>query len=183
MPLNTNIKKVLVIGSGPIVIGQAAEFDYAGTQACLALKEEGLEVVLVNSNPATIMTDSTIADHVYIEPLTLDYLKMIIQKEKPDSILSTLGGQTGLTLSMQLAKEGFLKKYESADGALYQYNRKGECDRHFHLKCLACGKIIHLDCELMHSISDHIAKDHSFAVDISRTVIYGCCANCQTAKS
>ena len=111
MPLNTNIKKVLVIGSGPIVIGQAAEFDYAGTQACLALKEEGLEVVLVNSNPATIMTDSTIADHVYIEPLTLDYLKMIIQKEKPDSILSTLGGQTGLTLSMQLAKEGFLKKY------------------------------------------------------------------------
>ena len=84
MPLNTNLKKVLVIGSGPIVIGQAAEFDYAGTQACLALKEEGLEVVLVNSNPATIMTDSTIADHVYIEPLTLDYLKMIIEKEKPD---------------------------------------------------------------------------------------------------
>ena len=112
MPLNTNIKKVLVIGSGPIVIGQAAEFDYAGTQACLALKEEGLEVVLVNSNPATIMTDSAIADHVYIEPLTLDYLKMIIKKEKPDSILSTLGGQTGLTLSMQLAKEGFLKKYD-----------------------------------------------------------------------
>ncbi len=108
MPLNPNIKKVLVIGSGPIVIGQAAEFDYAGTQACLAIKEEGLEVVLVNSNPATIMTDQTIADHVYIEPLTLDYLKMIIKKEKPDSILSTLGGQTGLTLSMQLAKEGFL---------------------------------------------------------------------------
>lgn len=111
MPLNPKIKKVLVIGSGPIVIGQAAEFDYAGTQACLALKEEGLEVVLVNSNPATIMTDSTIADHVYIEPLTLDYLKMIIQKEQPDSILSTLGGQTGLTLSMQLAKEGFLKRH------------------------------------------------------------------------
>ena len=108
MPLNSNLKKILVIGSGPIVIGQAAEFDYAGTQACLALKEEGLEVVLVNSNPATIMTDSTIADHVYIEPLTLDYLKMIIEKEKPDSILSTLGGQTGLTLSMQLAKERFL---------------------------------------------------------------------------
>lgn len=93
------------------MIGQAAEFDYAGTQACLALKEEGLEVVLVNSNPATIMTDSTIADHVYIEPLTLDYLKMIIEKEKPDSILSTPGAQTGLTLSMQLAKEGFLTNH------------------------------------------------------------------------
>ena len=110
MPLNPNLKKVLVIGSGPIVIGQAAEFDYAGTQACRALKEEGLEVVLVNSNPATIMTDTAMADHVYVEPLTLDFLKLIIQKEKPDSILSTLGGQTGLTLSMQLAKEGFLEK-------------------------------------------------------------------------
>ena len=108
MPLNPNLKKVLVIGSGPIVIGQAAEFDYAGTQACRALKEEGLEVVLVNSNPATIMTDSAMADHVYIEPLSLDFLKKIIREERPDSILSTLGGQTGLTLSMQLAKEGFL---------------------------------------------------------------------------
>ncbi len=110
MPLNPKLKKVMVIGSGPIVIGQAAEFDYAGTQACRALKEEGLEVVLVNSNPATIMTDAAMADHVYVEPLTLDFLKKIIQKEKPDSILSTLGGQTGLTLSMQLAKEGFLEK-------------------------------------------------------------------------
>ncbi|MDO4292257.1 MAG: carbamoyl-phosphate synthase large subunit [Eubacteriales bacterium] len=110
MPLNPNLKKVMVIGSGPIVIGQAAEFDYAGTQACRALKEEGLEVVLVNSNPATIMTDAAMADHVYVEPLTLDFLKKIIQKEHPDSILSTLGGQTGLTLSMQLAKEGFLEK-------------------------------------------------------------------------
>ena len=98
MPLNKNLKKVMVIGSGPIVIGQAAEFDYAGTQACRALKEEGLEVVLVNSNPATIMTDSAIADQVYIEPLTLEVVKRIIDKEKPDSILSTLGGQTGLTL-------------------------------------------------------------------------------------
>ena len=108
MPLNPNLKKVMVIGSGPIVIGQAAEFDYAGTQACRALKEEGLEVVLVNSNPATIMTDAAMADHVYVEPLTLDFLKKIIKKEHPDSILSILGGQTGLTLSMQLAKEGFL---------------------------------------------------------------------------
>ena len=111
MPLNKEIKKVLVIGSGPIIIGQAAEFDYAGTQACRALKEEGLEVCLVNSNPATIMTDNLMADQIYIEPLTLKTVKRIIKKEKPDSILSTLGGQTGLTISMQLAKEGFLDKH------------------------------------------------------------------------
>ena len=111
MPLRQDIKKVLVIGSGPIVIGQAAEFDYAGTQACRTLREEGLEVVLVNSNPATIMTDKAMADRIYIEPLTIDTLKRIIEKEKPDSVLSTLGGQTGLTLSMQLAKEGFLKQH------------------------------------------------------------------------
>ena len=96
MPLNKNLRKILVIGSGPIVIGQAAEFDYAGTQACRALKEEGLEVVLVNSNPATIMTDNAMADKIYIEPLTLETLKRIILLEKPDSVLSTLGGQTGL---------------------------------------------------------------------------------------
>ena len=108
MPLNPQLHKVLVIGSGPIVIGQAAEFDYAGTQACRALREEGLEVVLINSNPATIMTDGAMADHVYIEPLTLETVRRIIQKEKPDGLLSTLGGQTGLTLSMQLAREGFL---------------------------------------------------------------------------
>ncbi|MEG1394292.1 MAG: carbamoyl-phosphate synthase large subunit, partial [Clostridia bacterium] len=110
MPLNKNLHKVMVIGSGPIVIGQAAEFDYAGTQACRALKEDGLEVVLVNSNPATIMTDNAVADRIYIEPLTLTTVKRIIEKERPDSLLSTLGGQTGLTLSMQLAKEGFLDK-------------------------------------------------------------------------
>ncbi len=109
MPLRNDIKKVLVIGSGPIVIGQAAEFDYAGTQACRALKQEGLEVVLVNSNPATIMTDKAMADKIYIEPLTLEVLRRIIKIEKPDSLLSTLGGQTGLTLSMQLAEEGFLE--------------------------------------------------------------------------
>ncbi len=110
MPLNSKLKKVMVIGSGPIVIGQAAEFDYAGTQACRALKEEGLEVVLVNSNPATIMTDKHMADSIYIEPLCLETVKRIIAKEKPDGLLSTLGGQTGLTLSMQLAKEGFLEE-------------------------------------------------------------------------
>lgn len=111
MPFNKKIKKVLVIGSGPIVIGQAAEFDYAGTQACRALKEDGVEIILVNSNPATIMTDKVMADKIYIEPLNLPTIEKIIEKEKPDSILSGFGGQTGLTLSMQLAKNGFLKSH------------------------------------------------------------------------
>ena len=111
MPLNRDIKKVMVIGSGPIIIGQAAEFDYAGTQACRALREDGIEVVLVNSNPATIMTDNNMADRIYIEPLTIPVLERIIKKEKPDSLLSTLGGQMGLTLSMQLFKSGFLGKH------------------------------------------------------------------------
>ena len=111
MPKNQDVKKVLVIGSGPIVIGQAAEFDYAGTQACRSLKEEGVEVVLVNSNPATIMTDKDIADEVYIEPLTVKVLEQIIEKEKPDSILPTLGGQAGLNLGMELDESGFLKAH------------------------------------------------------------------------
>ncbi|MEI3178737.1 MAG: carbamoyl-phosphate synthase large subunit [Lachnospiraceae bacterium] len=111
MPRNKEIKKVLVIGSGPIVIGQAAEFDYAGTQACRSLKEEGVEVCLVNSNPATIMTDKNIADQVYIEPLTVEVLKQIILKEKPDSVLPTLGGQAGLNLGMELAESGFLAEH------------------------------------------------------------------------
>ena len=110
MPRNNDIKKVLVIGSGPIVIGQAAEFDYAGTQGCLALREEGVEVVLINSNPATIMTDKDIADEVYIEPLTAEFVKKVIKKERPDSLLPTLGGQAGLNLAMELFEEGFLKK-------------------------------------------------------------------------
>ena len=111
MPLNKNIKKVMVIGSGPIVIGQAAEFDYAGAQACRVLKEAGVNVVLVNSNPATIMTDSALADEIYLEPLTEETVKRIIEKEKPDSLLAGLGGQTGLTIAMQLAHEGFLEKH------------------------------------------------------------------------
>ena len=110
MPRNQDIKKVLVIGSGPIVIGQAAEFDYAGTQACRSLKEEGIEVVLLNSNPATIMTDKDIADRVYIEPLTVEVVEELIRKEKPDSILPTLGGQAGLNLAMELDEAGFLKE-------------------------------------------------------------------------
>ncbi len=111
MPKNPNVKRVMVIGSGPIVIGQAAEFDYAGTQACRSLKEEGVEVILVNSNPATIMTDKDIADKVYIEPLTARVLEQIIEKEKPDSILPTLGGQAGLNLGMELAESGFLASH------------------------------------------------------------------------
>ena len=111
MPKNPDVKKALVIGSGPIVIGQAAEFDYAGTQACRSLKEEGVEVVLINSNPATIMTDGDIADHVYIEPLTVDTLKQLIIKEKPDSILPNMGGQAGLNLGMELEESGFLKEH------------------------------------------------------------------------
>ena len=110
MPRNKDIKKVLVIGSGPIVIGQAAEFDYAGTQACRSLKEEGIEVVLLNSNPATIMTDKDIADRVYIEPLTVEVVEQLIKKEKPDSVLPTLGGQAGLNLAMELEEAGFLKE-------------------------------------------------------------------------
>ncbi len=110
MPKRRDIETILVIGSGPIVIGQAAEFDYAGTQACLALKEEGYKVILVNSNPATIMTDTEIADKVYMEPLTLDFVARIIRKERPDAILPTLGGQTGLNLAVELAKAGVLEE-------------------------------------------------------------------------
>ena len=110
MAKRTDLKKILIIGSGPIVIGQAAEFDYAGTQACLALKEEGYEVVLVNSNPATIMTDTTIADKVYMEPLTLEYIAKILRYERPDAIVPGIGGQTGLNLAMQLEKKGILKE-------------------------------------------------------------------------
>ena len=110
MPRYKSIKKVLVIGSGPIIIGQAAEFDYAGTQACRELKKEGLEVVLINSNPATIMTDKNMADKIYIEPLTVETVKKIIEIERPDSILPNLGGQTGLNLAMELEEAGFLKE-------------------------------------------------------------------------
>ena len=110
MPKRTDIHKIMVIGSGPIVIGQAAEFDYAGTQACLSLKEEGYEVVLANSNPATIMTDTSIAARVYMEPLTLEFIAKILRLERPDAILPGIGGQTGLNLAMQLDRKGVLKE-------------------------------------------------------------------------
>ncbi|MBS6366488.1 MAG: carbamoyl-phosphate synthase large subunit, partial [Clostridiales bacterium] len=131
MPKKEWIKKVLVLGSGPIVIGQAAEFDYAGTQACRSLKEEGVEVVLINSNPATIMTDPDIADHVYIEPMTMDMVTEIIAKERPDAILPTLGGQTGLNLAMNLFENGTLDEYgvtmlgTSADSIRKAEDRQG----------------------------------------------------------
>ncbi len=111
MPKNQEIKKVLVIGSGPIVIGQAAEFDYSGTQACLALREEGIEVILINNNPATVMTDESCADKVYFEPLTVESVENIIAKEQPDGLLATLGGQTGLNLALSLHKQDILSKY------------------------------------------------------------------------
>src|SRR5437762_4453985 len=111
MPKRTDLKRILVIGSGPIVIGQGCEFDYSGTQACKALKAEGLEVVLVNSNPATIMTDPEIADRTYVEPLTAEVLEAVIAREKPDAILPTVGGQTALNLAVDLAKAGILDKY------------------------------------------------------------------------
>ncbi len=112
MPKLPHIHKVLVIGSGPIVIGQAAEFDYAGAQACLSLKEAGVQVVLVNNNPATIMTDEQVADKVYLEPLTVESVTEIIAKERPDGLLPTLGGQTGLNLAVSLAEAGVLEKYQ-----------------------------------------------------------------------
>src|SRR5512146_1963888 len=111
MPLRNDIKKILIIGSGPIIIGQACEFDYSGTQACKALKSLGYQIVLVNSNPATIMTDPGMADVTYIEPLTLESLTRIIEKERPDALLPNLGGQTGLNLSSELARKGILEQY------------------------------------------------------------------------
>jgi carbamoyl-phosphate synthase large subunit len=132
MPKDPNVKKVMVIGSGPIVIGQAAEFDYAGTQACRSLKEEGVEVILVNSNPATIMTDRDIADKVYIEPLTVKVLEQLIEKEKPDSILPTLGGQAGLNLGMELDESGFLASHDvKLLGTTSQTIRKAEDRQEF----------------------------------------------------
>jgi len=127
MPKRTDIKKILIIGAGPIVIGQACEFDYSGTQACKALKEEGFEVVLINSNPATIMTDTEMADRTYIEPLTIEYLEKIISNERPDALLPTLGGQTALNISVELYEKGILEKYKvEMIGANYEAIKKGE---------------------------------------------------------
>ena len=150
MPKKEWIKKVLVLGSGPIIIGQAAEFDYAGTQACRSLKEEGVEVVLINSNPATIMTDPDIADHVYIEPMTMDMVTEIIAKERPDAILPTLGGQTGLNLAMNLYENGVLDEYgvtmlgTSADSIRKAEDRQGfkDCMEAIGQPCIT-SKVVH----------------------------------------
>src|SRR4026207_1233894 len=111
MPKRTDIHKILIIGSGPIVIGQACEFDYSGTQACKALREDGYQVVLINSNPATIMTDPDLADKTYVEPLSVEFAEEVIRRERPDAVLSTVGGQTGLNLAVALAEAGVLERY------------------------------------------------------------------------
>ncbi|MBF0619884.1 MAG: carbamoyl-phosphate synthase large subunit [Candidatus Omnitrophica bacterium] len=140
MPKRTDIKKILLIGSGPIVIGQACEFDYSGTQACKALREEGYEIVLVNSNPATIMTDPETAPHTYIEPLTVEFVEKIIEKERPDAILPTLGGQTGLNLAVELWEKGILEKYKvEMLGAKYEVIKKAEDRKKFKEACLSIG--------------------------------------------
>ncbi|MBQ9516336.1 MAG: carbamoyl-phosphate synthase large subunit, partial [Ruminococcus sp.] len=141
MPKRADIKRIMVIGSGPIVIGQAAEFDYAGTQACLALREEGYEVILCNSNPATIMTDTMIADKIYMEPLTLEYAAKIIRKERPDAILPGIGGQTGLNLAMQLQKKGVLKECRvELLGTSYESIERAEDRERFKEMCEAIGE-------------------------------------------
>ncbi|MGG1676361.1 carbamoyl-phosphate synthase (glutamine-hydrolyzing) large subunit [Neobacillus sp. NRS-1170] len=157
MPLNKNLKKVLVIGSGPIVIGQAAEFDYAGTQACIALKEEGLEVVLINNNPATIMTDEAVADKVYIEPLNVETIEKIIQKEKPDGIIGTLGGQTGLNLTVQLYEQNILEKYNvELLGTSVESIKKGEDREKFRNLMLQISEPIP-ESAIIHSYDEGVA--------------------------
>ena len=168
MPLNKNLKKVLVIGSGPIVIGQAAEFDYAGTQACIALKEEGIEVVLINNNPATIMTDEAIADKVYIEPLNVATIEQIIQKEKPDGVIGTLGGQTGLNLTVQLYEQNILEKYDvELLGTSVESIKNGEDREKFRSLMLEIGEPIP-ESAIIHSLEEGAAfvKEIGFPVII-----------------
>ena len=167
MPKDPTIRKVLVIGSGPIVIGQAAEFDYAGTQACRALREEGIEVVLINSNPATIMTDKLMADHIYIEPLTPEVVKRVIEREHPDSVLPTLGGQTGLNLAMALAEEGFLERAGvRLLGTRPETIRKAEDRQAFKDTMLAIGEPC-IDSKVVRTVEDAVA----FAETIGYPVI------------
>ena len=157
MPKRTDIKKVMVIGSGPIVIGQAAEFDYAGTQACLALKEEGYEVILVNSNPATIMTDTHMADKVYMEPLKLDYIAKIIRYERPDALVPGLGGQTGLNLAVQLAKKGILEECGvEILGTSFQNIEKAEDRELFKELCMSIGEPV-IPSEICYSVEEGVA--------------------------
>jgi len=157
MPKRTDLKKIMVIGSGPIVIGQAAEFDYAGTQACLSLKEEGYEVVLVNSNPATIMTDTTIADKVYMEPLTLEFVGKIMRKERPDAIIPGIGGQTGLNLAMQLEKKGVLRECGvELLGTSSESIEKAEDRELFKKLCIELGEPV-VPSEITHTVEEGLA--------------------------
>ena len=154
MPKRKDIKKILVIGSGPIVIGQAAEFDYAGTQACIALKEEGYEVVLINSNPATIMTDTSMADKVYMEPLTLEYVARIVRYERPDAIVPGLGGQTGLNLCVQLGEKGILEECQvEVLGTSVASIKKAEDRELFKQMCEEIGEPV-IASKVVHSVAE-----------------------------
>jgi carbamoyl-phosphate synthase large subunit len=175
MPIRTEIKRILIIGSGPIVISQACEFDYSGTQACKALREEGFEVVLVNSNPATIMTDPDMADRTYIEPITPEILEKIIDRERPDALLPTLGGQTGLNVSVALHEYGILQRYGvQMIGAKYEAIKKGE-DRNLFKESM---KKVGLDLPrsgLAHSLEDalEVAKEIGFPLIIRPSFTLG----------
>ena len=175
MPKRTDIKKVMVIGSGPIVIGQAAEFDYSGTQACLALKEEGYEVVLVNSNPATIQTDVQIADKVYMEPLTLEYVAKIVRYERPDAIVPGLGGQTGLNLAVQLAKKGVLQECQvEILGTSFQSIEQAE-DRELFKKVVEEAGAESARSDIAHSIEevDKIAEKFGYPLVVRPSFTMG----------
>ena len=166
MAKRTDIKKIMIIGSGPIVIGQAAEFDYAGTQACLALKEEGYEVILVNSNPATIMTDSNIADKVYMEPLDLEHVAKIIRYERPDGLLCSIGGQTGLNLGMQLARKGVLEEcHVELLGTNAEAIEKAEDRELFKELCIELGEPI-IESEIATSIEEVIAATNKIGYPV-----------------
>lgn len=166
MPKRTDIKKVMVIGSGPIVIGQAAEFDYAGTQACLALKEEGYEVILANSNPATIMTDTTVADKVYMEPLTLEYVAKILRFERPDAVVPGIGGQTGLNLAMQLYKKGILEECQvELLGTTFESIEMAEDREKFKELCISLGEPV-LPSEIANSIERGLKAAHNIGYPV-----------------
>ena len=164
MPKRLDIKKILVIGSGPIVIGQAAEFDYAGTQACLALKEEGYEVILVNSNPATIMTDKKIADKVYMEPLDLEFVSRIIRSERPDALLPTLGGQTGLNLAVKLAQKGVLEECQvEILGTDFTNINQAEDRNLFKELCISINEPV---------LESHIATTVEYGLEVAHKIGY-----------
>ena len=164
---NDSIKKVLVIGSGPIVIGQAAEFDYSGTQACEALREEGIEVVLINSNPATIMTDSKTADKIYIEPMNIQTIEKIIAREKPDSLLPGMGGQTALNLAVELKDAGILEKYNvNIIGTSIESIKKGEDRELFRESMMKIGEPV-IDSSIVTNLED----GQDFAAKIGYPVV------------